>query len=89
MLLNAINENVHKIQDSSEAYALQEKLVNDILTNMLDHESDEDLRQVLTQTVVEISNLHMNMKNSSNQLEFFNQIIITRFDHKILKSANI
>ncbi len=89
MLLNAINENVHKIQDSSEAYALQEKLVNDISTNMLDHESDEDLRQVLTQTVAEISNLHMNMKNSSNQLEFFNQIIITRFDHKILKSANI
>lgn len=30
MLLNAVNENVCKIQDSSEAYTLQEKLANDI-----------------------------------------------------------
>lgn len=58
-------------------------------TNMLDHESDEDLRQVLIQTVAETLNLHMNMKNSSNQSEFSNQIIITRFNCKILKSANI
>ena len=56
---------------------------------MLDHESDEDLRQVLIQTVAETLNLHMNMKNSSNQSEFSNQIIITRFNCKILKSANI
>ncbi len=89
MLLNAVNENVCKIQDSSEAYALREKLANDISTNMLDHESDEDLKQVLTQIVAETLNLYMNMKNSSNQSEFFNQIVITRFDCKILKSANI
>jgi len=63
--------------------------MNDISTNMLNHESDEDSRQVLTQTVVKTSNLHINMKNSSNQSEFFNQIIITHFDCKILKFANI
>jgi len=56
---------------------------------MLDYESDEDSKQVLTQTVVETLNLHMNMKNSSNQSEFSNQIVITCFDCKILKSANI
>ncbi len=56
---------------------------------MLNYESDKDLKQVLTQTVAETSNLHINIKNSSNQLEFSNQIIITHFDCKILKSANI
>ena len=85
-LLNAVNENVWRIQESSEAKALCEKLMTHIFTDLMNQNNDD---QLLAKTVAEVVNLDMNIEDLLENLSSSTSIVITHSDHHVQKPSNM